>query len=180
MSQHSSSQGRKNEDLDDEKVKLQEELQKTNEKLDNVAYNMTLFMNMRRILENQSEQFKLQLEDVEREREANKEKLESVEKLITENERDKTEGHLHIREKNKILNAQRKLVKRKEELEKLHLNTEKVLQSEEAEGVLTRMTEKKKVLEDDKEQLHEQEEGCSSAYQWHGSRGGNVGHFGPN
>ncbi|KAM8747517.1 butyrophilin subfamily 3 member A2-like isoform 1-T3 [Acanthopagrus schlegelii] len=133
---------------------LEEKLQKKNnrttkEELDNEVYKIIMFLCQRRLLENHRELFKLQLEDVERDREDNKEKIQSVEKLITRSEREKaTEATEELlREKQKLLSAQWKLERKKEDLEKLQLNTEKVLQSEEADGLLTRMTEKKQNLE---------------------------------
>ncbi|XP_073331649.1 uncharacterized protein [Pagrus major] len=134
----------KNLDLDETKAKHQD-LQKTNEELDNEVYKRIMLICLRRLLENHRELFKLLLEDVEREREDNKEKIQSVERLITESEREKAteKTEEHLREKGKLLNAQWKLERRKEELEKLQLNTDKVLQSEEADGLLTRMTKTK-------------------------------------
>ncbi|XP_030286831.1 uncharacterized protein LOC115589809 [Sparus aurata] len=147
-SQHSSSKEGQNQDSDEVKAKPHL-LEKTNEELDNEVYKMNMFLCLRRLLENHRELFKLQLEDVEREREDNKEKIQSVEKLITESEREKTTEKTEelLREKQKLLSAQWKLERRKEELEKVQLNTEKVLQSEEADGLLNRMTERKQNLE---------------------------------
>ena len=147
-SQHSSSKEGKNQDSDEMKAKPQH-LEKTNEELDNEVYKIIMFLCHRRILENQRELFKLQLEDMEREREDNKEKIQSVEKLITESEREKAteKTEEHLREKQNLLSAQWKLERRKEKLEKLQLNTEKVLQNEDADSLLTRMTERKDNLE---------------------------------
>ena len=144
----SSSKEGRNQDSDEIKAKPQH-LEKTKEELDNEVYKIIMFLCQRRLLENHRELFKLQLEDVEREREDNKEKIQSVEKLITESEREKATETTEelLREKQKLLSAQWKLERKKEDLEKLQLNTEKVLQSEEADGLLTRMTEKKQNLE---------------------------------
>ncbi|XP_036967443.1 uncharacterized protein LOC119026892 isoform X1 [Acanthopagrus latus] len=140
-------QGKK-QDSDEIKAKPQY-LEKTDEELNNELYKLNMFLCQRRLLENHRELFKLQLDDVEREREDNKEKIQSVEKLITESEREKATETTEelLREKQKLLSAQWKLERKKEDLEKLQLNTEKVLQSEEADGLLTRMTEKKQNLE---------------------------------
>ncbi|XP_036967444.1 uncharacterized protein LOC119026892 isoform X2 [Acanthopagrus latus] len=139
---------RKKQDSDEIKAKPQY-LEKTDEELNNELYKLNMFLCQRRLLENHRELFKLQLDDVEREREDNKEKIQSVEKLITESEREKATETTEelLREKQKLLSAQWKLERKKEDLEKLQLNTEKVLQSEEADGLLTRMTEKKQNLE---------------------------------
>ncbi|XP_036967481.1 chromosome partition protein Smc-like [Acanthopagrus latus] len=144
----SSSKEGRNQDSDEIKAKPQH-LEKTKEELDNEVYKIIMFLCQRRLLENHRELFKLQLEDVEREREDNKEKIQSVEKLITESEREKATETTEelLREKQKLLSAQWKLERKKEDLEKLQLNTEKVLQCEEADGLLTRMTEKKQNLE---------------------------------
>ncbi|XP_030286835.1 rho-associated protein kinase 1-like [Sparus aurata] len=138
-SQHSSKKEGKKQDSNEIKAKPQH-LEKT---------KIILFLYLWRLLENHRELFKLQLEDVEREREDNKEKIQSVEKLITESEREKATEKTEeiLREKQNLLSAQWKLEWRKEELEKLQLNTEKVLQREEADGLLTRMTERKENLE---------------------------------
>ncbi|XP_030287678.1 uncharacterized protein LOC115590456 [Sparus aurata] len=147
-SQHSSSKEGQDQNSDEIKAKPQL-LEKIKEELDNEVYKMTMFLCYRSMLENHRELFKLQLEDMEREREDNKEKIQSVEKLITESEREKATETTEelLREKQKLLSAQWTLERRKEELKKVQLNTEKVLQSEEADGLLTRMTERKQNLE---------------------------------
>ena len=126
----------------DDKAKLQKELQEIKEQLDDVTHKGLVFVTVSRILRNHRELIKLQLEDVERQREDNRERIQSVERLIAESERlqatDQTEEHL--REKQKLLTAQGRLERRTEELQKLQLNVEKQLQSEETEVVLSRLT----------------------------------------
>ena len=67
---------------------------------------------------NQREKLRLQLEEIENEREENKEKVQLVEREIAGSEKekttDRTEGYL--REKKALLNAQWKLEKRKRAL----------------------------------------------------------------
>ncbi|XP_067435914.1 mRNA export factor GLE1-like [Thunnus thynnus] len=129
-------------------AELQEKFQ-TRDKLDSVVYRIINLKYLKKTLENQRDQCRLQLEDVERKRGENKEKLQSVETFISESDRekatDKTERYL--REKQILLNAQRELEKRKEELEKLQLDTEKVLQSKDAVDNLSRLKERKRELE---------------------------------
>lgn len=114
------------------------------------------FSSITRILENQREQFKLQLEDTQNEMEEIKEKLQVLEREIAECEErkeiDKTKEYL--REKQKQLNAVWKLDKRKGELEKLQLNTEKLLQRTEADGFII-LTEMKMKLKNDMKQTKE-------------------------
>ena len=130
-------------------AELQEKDQKTRDKLDSVVYRIINLKYLKKTLENQRDQCRLQLEDVERKRGENKEKLQSVETFISESDRekatDKTERYL--REKQILLNSQRELEKRKEELEKLQLDTEKVLQSKDAVDNLSRLKERKRELE---------------------------------
>ncbi|KAM8747521.1 uncharacterized protein AB9X84_015511 isoform 2-T2 [Acanthopagrus schlegelii] len=158
-------QGKK-QDSDEIKAKPQY-LEKMDEELNNELYKLNMFLCLRRLLENHRELFKLQLEDVEREREDNKEKIQSVEKLITESEREKATETTEelLREKKKLLSAQWKLERKKEDLEKLQLNTEKVLQSEEADGLLTRMIERKQNLEKGAHSLATKEELDNEVYK---------------
>lgn len=134
----------KNRDLNEKKAQLQKQVQKTQEELDTWAVVWTPLMEVKRGLQGQREEFRLQLEDVEKERDENKEKMQSVEKEIAESEKekatDRTEGYL--REKQNLLTAQWKLEKRKEELENQQLNMEKLLQK--TESMTAAMTERKR------------------------------------
>ncbi|XP_049424659.1 uncharacterized protein LOC125884005 isoform X2 [Epinephelus fuscoguttatus] len=124
------------------KAQLQKQSQKTQEELAAWAVVLTPLMDLKRGLWGQREEFRLQLEEIDREREESKEKLQLVEEAIAESEKekatDKTEGYL--REKQSLLKAQWKLEKRKEELENQQLNMEKLLQK--TEGTIATITER--------------------------------------
>lgn len=160
MSQHSSLKGKQIKVLAENETQLKKQLQETEETFVDEVQKLAVLKNlgfcMTGILENQREQFKLQLEDIQNEMEEIKEKLQVLEREIAECEErkeiDKTEEYL--REKQKQLNAVWKLEKRKKELENLQLNTEKLLQRTEADGFII-LTEMKMKLKNDMKQTKE-------------------------
>ncbi|XP_042337775.1 uncharacterized protein LOC121938659 [Plectropomus leopardus] len=129
------------------------------EVVEKTAESMDLwFTSMTGILVNQRERFRLDLEDVQTEEEDVREKLQLLERKISESEDrkeiDQTEEQL--RRKQKLLSAQRRLQRRKDELEKLQLNTDKLLQSPEAAGRLTLLTDRKLTLKRDVKLLNQE------------------------
>ncbi|XP_030286857.1 uncharacterized protein LOC115589827 isoform X2 [Sparus aurata] len=135
----------------DKKDQLLKQTQKTQEELDAWGEVLSPLTELKTGVENQRETFRLQLEEIENEREENKKKLQSVEKEIAESEKekatDRTEGYL--REKKALLNAQWKLEKRKEEVEKQQLNMDKLLQK--TEGMNVTVTDRKRKVENQME-----------------------------
>ncbi|XP_049922622.1 uncharacterized protein LOC126403852 [Epinephelus moara] len=144
----------KRDDLSEKKAQLQKQSQKTQEELAAWAVVLTPLMDLKRGLLSQREEFRLQLEETDREREESKEKLQLVEEAIAESEKenatDKTEGYL--REKQSLLKAQWKLEKRKEELENQQLNMEKLLQK--TEGLIATITERQRKVENHMELIN--------------------------
>nr|XP_033465490.1 uncharacterized protein LOC117245961 [Epinephelus lanceolatus] len=144
----------KREDLNEKKAQLQKQSQKTQEELAAWVVVLTPLMDLKRGLWGQREEFRLQLEEIDREREESKEKLQLVEKAIAESEKekatDKTDGYL--REKQSLLKAQWKLEKRKEELENQQLNMEKLLQK--TEGTIATITERQRKVENHMELIN--------------------------
>lgn len=132
--------------MDEDIANLEERLHNIENSLDvklmNLGFDITL-----KILENQSKQFNLQMEDNQTEMKNIKEKLQSLEMKIEEQEED-------LREKQHLLDVQWKLEKRKEELEKLQLDTAKVLQSTE-EKRLNILKGRKMKLKNERKQLNE-------------------------
>ncbi|KAL7375507.1 hypothetical protein ABVT39_018599 [Epinephelus coioides] len=147
--------------LDENKAALEQRLVMSERSLQDVVQSIANvmdfgFSSITRILGNQREQFRLDLEDVQTEMEKIREKLQVLERNIAECE-ERQEIHSteeYLRDKQRLLRVQWQLERRKEELEQLQLNTERVLQSREAEG-LKLLTERTMTLKTDMKQLHE-------------------------
>ncbi|XP_036967452.1 uncharacterized protein LOC119026896 isoform X2 [Acanthopagrus latus] len=141
----------KRKDSSDKKDQLRKQSMNTLEELDAWEAVLSPLTELKTGVVNQREKLRLQLEEIENEREENKGKLQLVEKEIEESEKektaDRTEGYL--REKKALLNAQWKLEKRKEEVEKQQLNMEKLLQK--AEDMNVTMTDRKRKVENQME-----------------------------
>lgn len=127
-------------------AKLQRRAQKTQEELNVLSELNTQLLDLKRENHQVKEEFRL-LDETIKELAENKEKLLLVEIKIAQTEKeketDKTERYLE--EKQSLLTAQRKLEKRKEELENLQLNTEKQLWQ--IEDIISKMRERKTKVE---------------------------------
>lgn len=127
-------------------AKLQRRAQKTQEELNVLSELNTQLLDLKRENHQVKEEFRL-LDETIKELAENKEKLLLVEIKIAQTEKeketDKTERYLE--EKQSLLTAQRKLEKRKEELENLQLNTEKQLRQ--IEDIISKMRERKTTVE---------------------------------
>ncbi|XP_032439959.1 filament-like plant protein 1 isoform X1 [Xiphophorus hellerii] len=113
---------------------LEEELEKEkdeNQKLQNkVKVNKPLHDTLIKVkteLENQKDQLNQKLQDVEIKRKENKEEVQMVEKKITEKENYDNKDLL-LGEKEKLLQSQWKLDKKKKHYERQLLNIEKVME----------------------------------------------------
>ncbi|XP_035530740.1 ribonuclease Y-like isoform X2 [Morone saxatilis] len=143
----------------DKEAQLRKESQKTQEELDYCGVVLSQLLELTSGLGKQKEEFRLQLEEIEKEREENKDKLNAVEKEIKQSEKekatDKTEGYL--KEQQHLLNAESKLDKRKENLEKQQLDVERLLKKTKA--LMAKATERKTKAENHMQliQLHLEE-----------------------
>lgn len=134
---------------------LQRQAEKTHEELDILSMLNTLMKELKRGHHQQKEEFK-QLEETNKELAENKEKLCLVENEIAKSEKEKETGKTqrYLEEKQSLLSVQRKLEKRKEELENLQLNMGKQLQY--IKDILSRMTERRTKLENNYEVIKSQ------------------------
>uniref|UniRef100_A0A671TP60 Ig-like domain-containing protein n=1 Tax=Sparus aurata TaxID=8175 RepID=A0A671TP60_SPAAU len=141
----------KRKDSSDKKDQLRKQSMKIQEELSAWGEVFSPLMELKTGVVNQRETLRLQLEEIENEREENKEKIQSVEKKIAESEQekatDRTEGYL--REKQNLLKANWKLEKRKEEVEKQQLNMDKLLQK--ADSMNVTVTDRKRKVENQME-----------------------------
>ncbi|KAK2810767.1 hypothetical protein Q5P01_000349 [Channa striata] len=108
-----------------EKKRLQEELLHKEREREDVVITL---MEVKAEQENQRDQTKGQLEEVERGREENKQNLQSVEKMIEESEMMSEKPQELLKLKEKLLNEKWRLDQSKEGYEKQLLDYEKVLE----------------------------------------------------
>ncbi|GLD68134.1 myosin heavy chain, muscle-like protein [Lates japonicus] len=137
----------------DNKVKSLEDEEKEIFILTNLA-----FCSITRILENQKEQVKVKLTDLQAEIEKIREKLQSVESEITECERRNDidrKGEL-LKEKQRLLNELWRPERKKAQLERQQLTINRPLQDAEEEDSMRMMTERIFELKNDIQQLKEQ------------------------
>ncbi|GLD68570.1 uncharacterized protein AKAME5_001988300 [Lates japonicus] len=140
-----------------------EELNNKEKSLEDVKEEIVNLINLpfciiTRILENQGEQFNLELTGLQVEIEKIREKLQSVEREITECERRNDtdrKGEL-LKEKQRLLNELWRPERKKEQLERLQLNTKKLLQDAEAEDLIKMTIKRKEKLKNDIQQLKKQ------------------------
>ncbi|XP_018535834.1 myosin heavy chain, muscle isoform X2 [Lates calcarifer] len=116
------------------------------------------FCSITRILENQKEQVKVKLTELQAEIEKIREKLQSVESEITECERRNDtdrKGEL-LKEKQRLLNELWRPERKKAQLERQQLTINRPLQDAEEEDSMRMMTERIFELKNDIQQLKEQ------------------------
>lgn len=149
---------------------LQRQSRVTQEELDALVVVNQPLMQVKKGLVDQIGTFKQELDEIEKERKDNKDKINLVDKNIRDSEAekatDKTDGYL--RGKENLLNAQDKLEKRKEEVEKQHLKLHHLLQR--TEDVMTAITERRKKVENHMQLIHmhlEEEESQSDKAHLH-------------
>ncbi|XP_050924496.1 chromosome partition protein Smc [Lates calcarifer] len=155
--------GKKSKDLEERMQNLKEELNNEEKSLEDVKKEIINLKNLAfciitRILENQGEQVNLELTDLQPEIEKIREKLQSVESEITECEKRNDidrKGEL-LKEKQRLLNELWRPERKKEQLERLQLNTKKLLQDVGPEDLIKMTIEMKEMLENDIQQLKKQ------------------------
>uniref|UniRef100_UPI003AB05700 butyrophilin subfamily 3 member A2-like n=1 Tax=Centroberyx gerrardi TaxID=166262 RepID=UPI003AB05700 len=128
-------------DLDKKKVKLEEELQKKENKRKNAEEEVARSMGRKTELEDLRKKLKLQLKEVETQREEEERKLRSVKLQLKREKREQ------VKAKKKDLDT------KKSELDEQLQNTEKELADRDSE--ITRMTEKKSKAQNEKEMKRE-------------------------
>lgn len=152
----------KNDDSERKKRLLRRQSEETREERQTLATVLTPLKEVKKGLMNQRDQLKRLLEEIEKERQENKEKVRLVEIEITASENnnatERTQGYL--REKQNLLNAQWKLETRKEEMEKQQLDMDRLLQK--IESVMTTTEERKRKVENRRQAIHSQLEDLES------------------
>ncbi|XP_044039953.1 butyrophilin subfamily 2 member A2-like isoform X1 [Siniperca chuatsi] len=141
-----------------DKLRLNEELQKTEEEQKDMMQVIEALKGLTREMEKQKEKLTVQAEAAKRLAEENTKKLDSVEKEVSEKEGDKTaikaQGYLKLREI--ITQTSWNLEERKTEHQQLQFNTDKLMKK--TYDNINRITERKNKVENHMEQIKKQME----------------------
>ncbi|XP_069031611.1 butyrophilin subfamily 3 member A2-like [Embiotoca jacksoni] len=141
-------------DLDKKKTKLEEELKKSEEEQMSTKQMIDALMEMKEELEEQNKQLSSQKEELEKEVEESEEKMKLVDKDVTEKKGDQTVKVQGFFKLEKILiEVIKKLKDKKNEIQQLQLNTEKLMMKISDEVTMT--TERKTRIETRMEKMKE-------------------------
>ncbi|XP_069031607.1 butyrophilin subfamily 3 member A2-like [Embiotoca jacksoni] len=145
---------KKTEDLNEKKTKLEEELKKSEEEQTSTKQMIDALMEMKEELEEQNKQLSSQKEELEKEVEESEEKMKLVDKDVTEKKGDQTVKVQGFFKLEKILEGViKKLKDKKNEIQQLQLNTEKLMMKMSDEVTMT--TERKTKIETHMEKMKE-------------------------
>ncbi|XP_069580693.1 butyrophilin subfamily 3 member A2-like [Brachyistius frenatus] len=145
---------KKTEDLNEKKTKLEEELKKSEEEQTSTKQMIDALMEMKEELEEQNKQLFSQMKELEKEVEESEEKMKLVDKDVTEKKGDQTVKVQGFFKLEKILEGViKKLKDKKNEIQQLQLNTEKLMMKISDEVTMT--TERKTRIETRMEKMKE-------------------------